>query len=90
MIGKEKGITADVLNDNKKAMAQEANLRQEFMNKGYSQADATKQANYTINVLKAQNGVAHNLEKVETASAGAKPKEVKPPQEKPPRQIRTK
>ena len=44
-------------------MAQEANLRQEFMNKGYSQADATKQANYTINVLKAQNGVAHNLTK---------------------------
>lgn len=62
-IGKEKGITADVLNDNKKASAQQSNLRQEFINKGYSQASATKQADYTINVLKAQNGVAHNLQK---------------------------
>lgn len=62
-IGKEKGITADVLNDDKKAKAQQANLRQEFINKGQSAQDATRQANYTINVLKAQNGVAHNLKK---------------------------
>lgn len=62
-IGKEKGITADVLNDDKKAKAQQANLRQEFINKGQSAEVATRQADYTINVLKAQNGVAHNLKK---------------------------
>lgn len=62
-IGKEKGITADVLNDDKKAKAQQANLRQEFINKGQSEESATRQADYTINVLKAQNGVAHNLKK---------------------------
>ena len=62
-IGKEKGITADVLNDDKKAKARQANLRQEFMNKGQSAESATRQANYTMNVLKAQNGVAHNLKK---------------------------
>lgn len=62
-IGKEKGITTDVLNDDKKANAQQANLRQEFINKGQSESSATKQADYTINVLKAQNGVANNLKK---------------------------
>ena len=62
-IGKEKGITADVLNDDKKAKAQQANLRQEFINKGQSAEVATRQADYTINVLKAQNGVANNLKK---------------------------
>lgn len=62
-IGKEKGITADVLNDDKKAKAQQANLRQEFINKGQSEESATRQADYTINVLKAQNGAAHNLKK---------------------------
>ncbi len=62
-IGKERGITADILNDDKKAKAQQANLKQEFMNKGLSEANATKQADYTMNVLKAQNGVAHNLKK---------------------------
>ena len=63
-IGKEKGITADVLNDDKKSKAQQANLRQEFINKGQSADAATRQADYTINVLKAQNGVANNLKKV--------------------------
>jgi len=64
-IGKERGITADILNDSKKADAQQANLRQDFMNKGYSATAATKQADYTMNVLKAQNGVAHNLKPVQ-------------------------
>lgn len=75
-IGKERGITADILNDDKRAKAQEANLRQDFMNKGYSQAAATKQANYTMNVLKVQNGVAHNLQKID------KSQPVKPPKTK--------
>lgn len=63
-IGKEKGITADVLDDDKKLKAKQANLRQEFINKGQSAEVATRQANYTINVLKVQNGVANNLKKV--------------------------
>ena len=63
-IGKEKGITADILNDDKKTKAQQANLRQEFINKGQSAEVATRQADYTINVLKAQNGVANNLKKI--------------------------
>lgn len=62
-IGKERGITADILNDSKKAEAQQSNLRQDFINKGYSQAAATKQADYTMNVLKVQNGVANNMKK---------------------------
>lgn len=62
-IGKEKGITADVLNDDRQVKARQANLRQEFINKGQSEEAATRQADYTINVLKAQNGVAHNLKK---------------------------
>lgn len=62
-IGKERGITADILNDSKKAEAQQANLKQDFINKGYSQAAATKQADYTMNVLKVQNGVANNMKK---------------------------
>lgn len=62
-IGKEKGITTDVLNDDKKTKAQQANLKQEFINKGQSAEVATRQADYTINVLKAQNGVANNLKK---------------------------
>lgn len=78
-IGKERGITADILNDDKKLRAQEANLKQDFMNKGYSEAAATKQANYTMNVLKVQNGVAHNMQKVQPQT------EQKTKQEKPPR-----
>lgn len=61
-IGKEKGITADVLNDQKKATAAHANLRQDFINKGYSAEVANNKANYTMNVLKVQNGVANSLQ----------------------------
>ena len=60
-IGKERGITADILNDDKKSRAQNANLTQEFINKGYSKDVAKKQADYTMNILKVQNGLAHNL-----------------------------
>ena len=62
-IGKERDITADILNDDKKAKAQEANLRQDFINKGKSAAEAQKLADHTMNVWKVQNGVASDLKK---------------------------
>ena len=61
-IGKERGITADILNDDKKATAQRANLQQDFINKGYTQQAASQRADYTMNVLKVQNGVANSLQ----------------------------
>lgn len=61
-IGKERGITADILNDDKKANAQRANLQQDFINKGYSKEAAGQRADYTMNVLKVQNGVANNIQ----------------------------
>ena len=80
-IGKERGITADILNDSKKAEAQQANLQQAFINKGYSQAAATKQANYTMNILKVQNGVANTLQQPKQVSSNTT-KQVKPPKTK--------
>lgn len=61
-IGKERGITADILNDDKKATAQRANLQQDFINKGYSKEAAGQRADYTMNVLKVQNGVANSMQ----------------------------
>ena len=63
-IGKERGITADVLNDDKKTAAQQRNLEQAFLNKGYSDEAAQKQAEYTMDMLKIQNGVANNRHKI--------------------------
>ena len=81
-IGKERGITADILNDDKKAKAQQANLKQDFINKGYSEAAASKQANYTMNVWKVQNGVAHNMQKPQQSQPVQQPKQIKPPRTK--------
>ena len=67
-IGKERGITKDVLSDEKKATSAQANLEQSFLNKGYTEQQAKQQANYTMNVLKAQNGVRHSLRRVQTSS----------------------
>lgn len=67
-IGKEKGINADILNDKKKLDSRMANMKQEFMNKGKSESEATKLTEHTFNVLKAQNGVAHSLRKTNNRS----------------------
>lgn len=69
-IGQERGITKDVLSDEKKAASAQANLEQSFLNKGYSEQQAKKQADYTINVLKAQNGVKHNLRRTQALNSG--------------------
>lgn len=81
-IGKERGITADILNDDKKAKAQQANLKQDFVNKGYSESAASKQANYTMNVWKVQNGVAHNMQKPQQSQPVQQPKQIKSPKTK--------
>ena len=62
-IGKEKEITKDILSDKNKSTSAQNNLRQDFVNKGYSAKEASKQAAYTMEVLKAQKGVANNLDK---------------------------
>lgn len=58
-IGNEREITKEILNDEKKCQAQLKNLRHEYKEKGLDQ----KQADMVMEVLKAQNGVAHNLKK---------------------------
>lgn len=72
-IGKERGITADILNDDKKATAQRANLQQEFINKGYSKEAASQRADYTMNVLKVQNGVANSIQGGTTTQTSRQP-----------------
>lgn len=64
-IGKEKGISAEVLNDDKKFNAQRNNMIHEHMSKGKNQTEATRITDHTMNVLKVQNGVANNLKKVD-------------------------
>ena len=75
-IGKEKGISSEVLNDDKKFNAQRNNMIHEHMSKGKNQTEATRITDHTMNVLKVQNGVANNLKKVDK-SQPVKP--VKPP-----------
>ena len=62
-IGKERGITADILNDEKKAAQQRANLEHDFVGKGYTREAARRQADYTMNVWKVQQGVANDMKK---------------------------
>lgn len=66
-LAKEKGIDKDVLSDDKKYNAQLKNFTQEFKNKkGVSEDVAKQMADRTLNVMKVQNGVAHNLEKIKS------------------------
>jgi len=61
-IAKDKGITADVLGDGKKFNAKLKDLTQEFATKqGVSKDEAKIMADRTLNIMKAQNGQAHNL-----------------------------
>ena len=62
-VGKDKGITVDILNDPKKAQAQQANLEHGLINEGLTQEGAKKRAELAMNVLKEQNNVANNLKK---------------------------
>lgn len=82
-IGKERGITADTLNDEKREKAARKNLAQEYKNKGYS--DYNAQADRIIKVLKIQNGVAHNVNTPEEQKPTPKPNQQPTPKQQPTR-----
>lgn len=63
VVGQNRGITKDVLNDDKKSKAALSNLNQEFLDKKYSANQAKMLSDRSINVLKAMNGVSHNLQR---------------------------
>lgn len=62
-LAQDRGITADMLADDKKYAAKAKDLAFEFEAKGQSKEDAARSAEYVLNVMKAQNGQAHNLKK---------------------------
>ena len=65
LLAQERKIDFDVLGDEKKYKQRKADFTQEFVNKGLSNGDATKKADYILNVMKAQVGREHNLEKIQ-------------------------
>lgn len=64
MIAKERGITADLLNDEKKYKARLEDMTQEWEDRGLSHEEASRNASYTLNVMKAQNGQRNNLNRM--------------------------
>ena len=87
-IGKERGITADTLNDEKREKAARKNLAQEYKNKGYS--DYNAQADRVMKVLKIQNSVAHNVTTPEEQQPKQQPRQQQPRQQQPKRKSATK
>lgn len=67
LLAQDRKITSDVLGDEKKYNARKQDFTQEFINKGQSEADAARNADYILNVMKAQVGQQHNLKKVSKA-----------------------
>lgn len=63
LLAQDRKITSDVLGDEKKYKQRQKDFTQEFINKGMSEADAAKRADYILNVMKAQVGQEHNLGK---------------------------
>ena len=64
LLAKDRGITSKELGDEKQFNQRKADFTQEFINKGQSEQDAARNADYVLNVMKAQVGQAHNLRKV--------------------------
>lgn len=64
LLAQDRKITSDVLGDEKKYNQRRADFTQEFKNKGFSETEAAKQADYVLNVMKAQNGQAYDEDKV--------------------------
>lgn len=64
LLAQDRKITSDVLGDEKKYNQRRADFTQEFKNKGFSETEAAKQADYVLNVMKAQNGQAYDENKV--------------------------
>ena len=62
-ISKERHVTKDDLNDEKKVKALYKNMYKEYIDKGYTKENAQKTVNTYINVARVQNGVASELTK---------------------------
>lgn len=67
LLAKDRGITSKELGDEKQFNQRKADFTQEFISKGQSEEVAARNADYVLNVMKAQVGQAHNLQKVEAA-----------------------
>lgn len=74
LLAQDRKIDSSVLGDDKKYNQRKEDFTQEFMDKGFSEDEAAKQADYVLNVMKAQVGQRHNL----TKSGKAKTKPIKP------------
>ena len=78
-IAKDRGINEDVLLDKNNCAKKKTKLVSDYMNKGYSEANANKQADYVLDVARVQNGIRPenlgNTGRIETPNivAGAKP-----------------
>lgn len=80
LLAQDRKIDSSVLGDDKKYAQRQADFTQEFMDKGLSETQAQAQADYVLNVMKAQVGQRHNLPK--SGKAKTKPiKPVEPPKE---------
>ncbi len=73
LLAQDRKITSEVLGDEKKFNSRKADFTQEFMNKGLSEAQAERQADYVLNVMKAQVGQRHNLRRTGTSSQPSQP-----------------
>ncbi len=62
-LAQDRKIDSSVLGDDKKYAQRKADFTQEFIDKGLSEAEAAKNADYVLNVMKAQVGQQHNLGK---------------------------
>lgn len=74
LLAQDRKIDSSVLGDDKKYNQRKEDFTQEFMDKGFSETEAAKQADYVLNVMKAQVGQRHNL----TKSGKAKTKPINP------------
>lgn len=80
LLAQDRKIDSSVLGDDKKYNQRKEDFTQEFMDKGLSETEAANQADYVLNVMKAQVGQRHNLPK--SGKAKTKPiNPVEPPKE---------
>lgn len=68
LLAQDRKIDSSVLGDDKKYNQRKEDFTQEFMDKGLNEAEAANQADYVLNVMKAQVGQRHNLKKAGTTT----------------------
>ncbi|MCI8361739.1 MAG: hypothetical protein HFJ41_01025 [Clostridia bacterium] len=82
LLAQDRKIDSSVLGDDKKYKQRKEDFTQEFIDKGFSEDEAAKQADYVLNVMKAQVGQRHNLPKSGKEKGATKPvKPVEPTRE---------